>query len=161
MTDQENGFFWNNNAEAWTALARAGYDIYRNHFNTPTFFQMLPTIKNLRGIDIGCGEGYNTRLLADEGALIDAIDISPYFIQKAGEEEILQPKGIIYQVASAVQLPFEDSYFDFATAFMCMMDLPDTEKALQESYRVIKPGRGAFFNFRLPILVLTRPIKKI
>ena len=45
-------------------LARAGYDVYRDHLNTPAFFQMLPDVTNLRGLELGCGEGYNTRLLA-------------------------------------------------------------------------------------------------
>ena len=39
MNDHEAGQYWNDNAEAWTKLARAGYDIYRNHLNTPAFLQ--------------------------------------------------------------------------------------------------------------------------
>lgn len=88
MTDREAGQYWNKNAETWTILARGGYDVYRDHLNTPAFFDILPEVKSLSGIDIGCGEGYNTRLLAKKGANIKAIDISETFIKRAGEMEL-------------------------------------------------------------------------
>ena len=45
MDDEDVGRFWNENAEAWTALSRAGYDTYRDHLNTPAFFELLPDIR--------------------------------------------------------------------------------------------------------------------
>jgi 2-polyprenyl-3-methyl-5-hydroxy-6-metoxy-1,4-benzoquinol methylase len=60
--------YWDGNAAAWTKLARAGYDVYRDYLNTPAFFKMLPSVNGLSGLDIGCGEGHNTRLLAKCGA---------------------------------------------------------------------------------------------
>lgn len=147
MNEIEVAHCWNNNAPAWIALSRAGHDIYRDYVNTPAFFEILPAIKGLMGIDIGCGEGYNTRLLADKGATMAAIDIAPAFIESAQALEKEFPLGIKYAVASATQLPFEKNEFDFATSFMCLMDVPDLEKALYEAYRVIKPG--GFFQFSI------------
>lgn len=147
MNEIEVGHYWNNNAHAWTVLSRAGHDIYRDHLNTPAFFEILPDIKGLKGIDIGCGEGYNTRLLADHGAFMDAIDIAPIFIKNATALEKEYPLGINYSIGSATQLPYQSDSFDFATSFMCLMDLPDLEKALAEAYRVLKPG--GFFQFSI------------
>jgi 2-polyprenyl-3-methyl-5-hydroxy-6-metoxy-1,4-benzoquinol methylase len=79
MDDQEVGRMWDENAEAWTKLARAGYDVSRDHVNTPAFFAMLPDVRGLRGLDVGCGEGHNTRLLAGRGARMTALDISGAF----------------------------------------------------------------------------------
>ena len=42
MDHAEVGRFWNENADTWTRLARAGFDVYRDHLNTPAFFGMLP-----------------------------------------------------------------------------------------------------------------------
>src|SRR5262245_4084008 len=67
---REVGRYWNDNADTWTRLARAGYDIYRDFVNTPAFFEMLPDVSGLRVLDIGCGERYNTRLLAERGARV-------------------------------------------------------------------------------------------
>jgi hypothetical protein len=35
MDHREAGRYWDDNADAWTELARAGYDVYRDHLNTP------------------------------------------------------------------------------------------------------------------------------
>src|SRR5258706_6356799 len=102
MDHKEAGKYWNENAEAWTTIARAGFDIYRDYLNTPAFFKILPDVNGMYGIDIGCGEGYNTRLLAKNGAMMEAVDISEIFIQKATEEETENPLHIHFQVASAI-----------------------------------------------------------
>ncbi len=142
--------FWNANAEAWTTLARAGYDLYRDHLNTPAFFAMLPEVQGLKGLDIGCGEGHNTRLLAERCAHMHAIDIAPVFVLAAQATEGVQPLGIDYRVASALALPFADAEFDFATAFMSLMDVPDFALALQEAHRVLKPGGFLQFSITHP-----------
>ncbi|HKQ79272.1 MAG TPA: methyltransferase domain-containing protein [Blastocatellia bacterium] len=147
MDHEEVGRFWNANAEAWTKLSRAGFDVYRDYLNTPAFFAMLPDVTGLSGLDIGCGEGHNTRLLAQRRALVTAIDISENFIAHAKQLEEQDPLGIDYRVASAVELPFADAAFDFATAFMSLMDIPETDRALADAYRVLKP-RG-FLQFSI------------
>jgi SAM-dependent methyltransferase len=144
MDERAAGQYWNENAEAWTALARAGHDIYRDYLNTPAFFEMLPDVKGLSGIDIGCGEGHNSNLLAQRGAFIHGIDISEKFIQQAIAS---RKHEIEYTVASATNLPFGNAHFDFASSFMCLMGVPDPGKALQEAYRVLKPG--GFFQFSI------------
>ena len=150
MDHEEAGRYWNGNAVAWTKLARAGYDVYRDYFNTPAFFEMLPDVEGLSGLDLGCGEGHNTRLLAKRRACVTAVDISETFIEYAGQSEAREPLGIAYRVASAVELPFADSTFDFATAFMSFMDIPETSRVLAEAYRVLKPGGFLQFSITHP-----------
>ena len=58
-----------------------------------------------------------------------------------------EPLGIDYRVANALDLPFPENCFDFATAVMSMMDVPETERAVAEVFRVIKPG--GFFQFSI------------
>jgi 2-polyprenyl-3-methyl-5-hydroxy-6-metoxy-1,4-benzoquinol methylase len=71
----------------------AGYDVYRDFLNTPAFFAMLPDVDGLSGLDIGSGEGHNTRLLAQRRALVTAIDISKAFIAHAKQLEEQEPLG--------------------------------------------------------------------
>src|SRR5213593_2909953 len=134
MDHNEAGRYWNESAEAWTKLARAGYDVYRDYLNTPAFFDMLPEVTGLAGLDIGCGEGHNTRLLVKRGARMTAVDIAEDFIAHARQAEADEPQGIDYRVASAVALPFADAAFDFATGFMSFMDVPETDRVVAEAY---------------------------
>ena len=142
--------YWDGNAAVWTKLARAGYDVYRDYLNTPAFFTMLPKIEGLSGLDIGCGEGHNTRLLARRGASVTALDVSEIFIRHAKQLEETEPLGIDYLVASAVELPFPDSTFDFATGFMSFMDIPETGSVLAEACRVLRPGGFLQFSITHP-----------
>lgn len=150
MDDKDVGEFWNENAHAWTTLSRAGYDTYRDHLNTPAFFELLPDLDGLHGLDIGCGEGYNTRLLAQRGAKVTAVDISAVFINHAKETEHQNPLGISYLLASAQNLPFDDASFDFATATMSLMDVPDPSAAVKEAYRALRPGGFLQFSISHP-----------
>jgi ubiquinone/menaquinone biosynthesis C-methylase UbiE len=156
MDQEEVSNYWNRNAEGWTKLSRAGFDVYRDYLNTPCFLRMLPDVRGLRGLDIGCGEGHNTRLLAKRGARMDAVDISEVFIRYARESEAEEPMGIVYQQASAAELPFADQTFDFATGFMSFMDIPETEKVILESYRVLKPGGFLQFSITHPCFQTAR-----
>ena len=150
MDHEEVGRYWNENAEVWTQLARAGYDVYRDRLNTPAFFEMLPDVTGLDGLDVGCGEGHNTRLLAERGARVTGMDVSEVFIRHAGESEGKEPLGIEYRVASAVELPFDDAVFDFVVGFMSFMDIPEIDRVLSEAYRVLKPGGFLQFSIEHP-----------
>jgi ubiquinone/menaquinone biosynthesis C-methylase UbiE len=150
MDHEEVGRYWDENAEVWTKLVRAGYDHYRDGLNTPAFLEMLPDVDGLSSLDVGCGEGYNTRLLAKRGAHITGIDISRNFIRHAREAEEKQPLGIRYEIASAVDLPFDEASFDLTVAFMSLMDIPETEMVLAEVFRVLRPGGFLQFSIVYP-----------
>lgn len=109
--------------------------------------------QGLRGLDIGCGEGSNTRQLARLGASMDAIDVAPTFIGHAREAEASDPLGVAYSVADAHDLPFADGAFDFATSFMALMDMAQPERALKEAGRVLKPGGFLQFSILHPCFV--------
>ncbi len=150
MNHEEAGRLWNANAETWTKLARAGCDVYRDRLNTPAFFDLLPEFSGRAGLDIGCGEGHNTRMLASRGASMTAVDISEVFIGHARQTEADEPLGIDYHIASAVDLPFADGSFDFVTGFMSFMDVPETERVIAESFRVLRPGGFLQFSITHP-----------
>jgi SAM-dependent methyltransferase len=147
MTPAEIARYWEANAETWTRLARAGYDVYRDELNTPAFLALLPPVQDLAGLDVGCGEGSNTRLLARRGAQMQGVDIAPTFIRHAQAQEALEPLNIRFRTADAMALPYPDASFDFVTAFMSLMDIADPALALREAARVIR--RGGFVQFSI------------
>lgn len=131
---------WEANAPTWIELSRAGYDVCRDLVNTPAFLEMLPDVDGLRGLDLGCGEGHNTRLLAERGADMVALDVAPAFVRAGAEVERQHPVGIEYILGDAHVLPFPEASFDFVAAFMSLMDVADPERALREVVRVLHPG---------------------
>lgn len=144
---------WEANADTWTRCVRAGYDYYRDRLNSPAFFAMLPPVAGSTGLDIGCGEGENTRALARRGARMTAIDVAPTFVGHAAAHEAAEPLGIAYRQADATALPFADAAFDFAAAFMSLMDVADVWRALREAHRILKPGGFLQFTILHPCFV--------
>jgi len=101
--------YWDKNAEAWIELSRMGYDVYRDYVNTPAFLRLLPDVKGLRGLDVGCGEGNNTRLVAKRGARMTALDISLKFVRAAHKMSVAEDYSIEHCLANAAQIPFADN----------------------------------------------------
>jgi ubiquinone/menaquinone biosynthesis C-methylase UbiE len=140
---------WNANAAAWTELSRAGFDVYRDLVNTPAFFELLPPVDGLVCLDLGCGEGHNTRLLAGKGARIAALDVAESLITAAAGQA---RSRICYLVGDGAALPFRASAFDAVTAFMSLMDVAEPERTLGEVARVLRPGGFAQFSVLHPVM---------
>ena len=49
-----------------------------------------------------------------------------------------------------MELPFGGASFDFVTAFMSLMDIPETERVLVEIFRVLRPGGFLQFSISHP-----------
>jgi ubiquinone/menaquinone biosynthesis C-methylase UbiE len=153
MDAREVAEHWESNAEAWTRYSRAGYDRYRDALNTPAFLSMLPDVNGLRGLDLGCGEGTNTRAVARLGARMTGLDIAPTFLRHARETETANPLGIDYVLGDGLTVDFPDERFDFVTAFMSMMDMADQPQVLRGVRRVLKPGGFLQFSILHPCFV--------
>lgn len=97
-------------------------------------------------LDVGCGIGGSTRRLSSEiGCRVTGIDLSDAYIDTA--ERLTQLLGmqerVKFQAASALELPFEDDFFDGVWSIQMNMNVEDKLAWLRETYRVLKPGSRA------------------
>ena len=91
-------------------------------------------------LDIGCGNGYVTCLYAGAGAGVSAIDLTEKAVELTKSRLNIQGLSAEVQKADAENLPFDDQSFDVVVSFGVLHHTPDTEKALAEIFRVLKPG---------------------
>src|SRR6056297_3135934 len=96
FTEEYSRNCWDANAENWACLVQAREDTYREEFNNPAFMRFVGKLEGRKTLDLGCGEGYNTRLFAKNGAKMTGIDISRKMIEIARKEEEKYPLGIRY-----------------------------------------------------------------
>lgn len=151
ISEAEVARAWDDNAENWAEQVRNGGDVYRLYFNNPAFLVFAGDLKDKTVLDAGCGEGYNTRILAGRGARLTGVDISPRMIELAREQERREPLGIRYEVASFTDLAaFADGSFDAVVSFMALMDGPGFEAAMREFYRVLRPAGILAFSIIHP-----------
>lgn len=142
---------WDRNADLWAEEVRAGFDVFREHFTLPAFLAFLPEISGRDVIDLGCGEGSNTRRFAERGARVTGIDLSAGQIARARAVEEGAPLGIRYEACSFSQMGlFADGSFDVALSTMALMDGPDVAAAMREAHRVLRPGGGLWFSILHP-----------
>jgi ubiquinone/menaquinone biosynthesis C-methylase UbiE len=135
---------WDESAEAWVDFVRTGKDYDRMELNNPAMFKMVGNIKGKRVLDLACGEGYNTRIIAKKGAKVIGTDFSKEMIDCAIKQEEKDKLGIAYYVCDAGKLAlFKNCTFDIATCFMALQDIENYLKAIKEVYRILK-NQGRF-----------------
>lgn len=96
---------------------------------------------NSRVLDVGCGSGWATRVLAGYAfdGRVTGIDISDEMVQLARASSA-DYKNVDFQLASAEQLPFETNEFTHVFSMESLYYYRNIPKALMEIQRVMKPG---------------------
>lgn len=89
-------------------------------------------------LDAGCGTGVVSRALAAGGAEVTGIDISPAMLAVAREKSA--GSNIVYLEGDMTLLPLPDASFDAVVCFTALEFVAKPEKALEEMWRVLKPG---------------------
>lgn len=92
-------------------------------------------------LDVGCGPGYVSAVVAERGATPIGLDFSKEMIAIAKR---MLPR-IDFREGDAQNLPFADASFDRVVANFSLLHLAEPERAMAEGARVLKPGgRFAF-----------------
>jgi ubiquinone/menaquinone biosynthesis C-methylase UbiE len=124
--------------------ARAGRGDRMERVHRPTGEQAIERMNvptDARVLDVGCGSGWATRLLAEQASRGRAvgIDISDDMIAlaRAASAGI---ENIEFQVASAERLPFDDQSFTHAFSMESLYYYSDMAAALSEIRRVLQPA---------------------
>jgi SAM-dependent methyltransferase len=110
-------------------------------------YSLLGDIRGRDVLDLGCGNGIHTALLALRGARVQALDVSPDLVGLA--EERLRSNAIegdvrfIIGSAHAIGVPDESVDVVFGIAILHHLDLA---QAAAETFRVLRPGGRAIFQ---------------
>lgn len=96
-----------------------------------------------KAVDVGCGIGGSARYIARKyGASVKGITLSPF--QRGRAEALATKEGLgdkaQFQVADALQMPFEDNSFDLVWSMESGEHMPDKKQFISELKRVATPG---------------------
>ncbi len=142
---------WDDATSSWTDFVREGKDYFRNEMNNPAMFQVIGNVKDKNILDLSCGEGYNTRILAKKGARVVGVDFSRRMITQARQSEKTDKLGIKYYVSDAADLKeLKNKRFDIVTCFMALMDIERYVDAISEVARVLKKNGRFVFSITHP-----------
>jgi ubiquinone/menaquinone biosynthesis C-methylase UbiE len=102
-----------------------------------------------RAIDVACGTGRQSRLLAELGHSVEGIDLNETMLALAREHV----PDAHFQQATFDALPFDDESFDIAVSSLALTHVPDLGPALAEMARVVRPGGYAVLSDMHPEIV--------
>lgn len=117
-----------------------------------SIIQSLNQPPSSRGIDIGCGIGSNTMLLATavgQSGHVTGVDLSEEFLAHARQRAVDRHLShqLNFQIASMYSLPFDDNSFDWAWSMDCAGYAPGNKQSVfREMARVVKPGGEVFIS---------------
>ena len=106
----------------------------------------LPKGKKLRILDVGCGAGFFSVLLAKEGHQVTGIDLTPDMIKNARLLASEEKTDCEFLVMDAEHPEFPEGTFDVIISRNLTWTLPHVSHAYGEWLRVLKKG-GVLLNF--------------
>jgi ubiquinone/menaquinone biosynthesis C-methylase UbiE len=107
----------------------------------------LGDIRGRNVLDMGCGDGWLSVILAKRGGIIWGYDISAEAIETARRRAAANDVAdrTHFDVASAYTTPYPDRHFDVVIGQAILHHLGDKEALGRELIRVMKPGARAVF----------------
>ncbi len=128
----------------------------------------LNQLESLSLLDIGCSTGIMTSEYASMFNNVKAIDIDEPAIKFAIQNNNME--NVSYYLMDSMNTTFKDNNFDIITCTHIYEHVPDSQKLLNEIFRILKPGGICFFSagnrlnlmephYRLPLLsIIPKPL---
>jgi ubiquinone/menaquinone biosynthesis C-methylase UbiE len=126
-----------------------GGEIRYEHMHRYCWAQSLCTGRTV--LDIACGEGYGSAVLAKVAESVIGVDISQDAVDHASRN-YAGYANLRFAQGSATRIPVDNASMDVAVSFETLEHLADQEEMLAELRRVLKPSG---------LLVISSPNKKV
>ncbi len=100
-------------------------------------------MRGKRVLEVGLGYGTVSQKLAQSGALYSGLDIAAGPVAMVNQRLAQSHLGGKAVQGSVLECPFPDSEFDWVVAIGCFHHTGNLQRALDEAWRVLKPGGRA------------------
>jgi len=116
----------------------------------PTLRALLPDLKGLRVVDLGCGFGWFCRYARQQGAAsVLGLDVSKKMLARATAET--PDNAVTYERADLEQLSLPPNGFDFAYSSLALHYLENLDRVVAQLHAALVPGASFVFSVEHPI----------
>ncbi|SFG40619.1 Methyltransferase domain-containing protein [Halobacillus alkaliphilus] len=133
---QEAAKQWDERAEFWNERSQTMWEEGSRKTIIPFLKNYLPTGKAVA--DLGCGDGYGSYKLYEEGYQVTGVDLSKDMIERAVKR--LQTEGLDFTQGDLTKLPFATESFDGIMAINSLEWIEVPHQGLEEMKRILRPG---------------------
>ena len=101
-------------------------------------------VAGLRVLDVACGAGYGTNILAQAAAEVTGVDIDGAAIRRAAKK--YKRENLKFVTADCHDMPFEADSFDVVVANEMIEHIDEQDAFLEEVTRVLDPAARYWFR---------------
>lgn len=128
--------------EEITHYADQSSERYRLEPYIPPFAE-FERYRDQKVLEVGVGVGADHERFAKAGAVLHGVDLTQRAVDHTARRLRLSGLSSELSVGNAEELPFADSTFDLVYSWGVLHCSPDTQRAIREVFRVLKPGGEA------------------
>ncbi len=122
---------------------------WNHYFERPGTLQFLPHVSGKDVLDAGCGPGFYSAYLVDQGARVTSFDLNPFFVERTRQRTGNRAK--VLQADLAEPLAFcADASFDVVICILVLHYLKEWTPALLEFQRILRSDGILFFSTHHP-----------
>lgn len=148
LKSRVKGFWEQGPCGSWFATSekysREYFDEIEEHrYRVEPFIHRFAQFTRYRGkkvLEVGVGAGTDHLQFARAGALLSGVDLTDAAVEMVSKRLALEGLTSDLRRSDAEALPFESASFDYVYSWGVLHHTPDTGKALEEVYRVCRPG---------------------
>jgi len=139
---------WDKVAKKYDKLIGETGDPYHKTYLNPVVLKLLGSVKGKKVLDLACGQGYFSRILARKGAKVTGLDISRKLLDIARTKS----KNITYIHNDSANIKdVKTNSQDVIVSNMAFFDIKNIKDTIKECARVLKKGGALVFSILHPI----------
>lgn len=131
--------YWNESASSYSKSIQGELDSEQSLW-LDLIMENAPDVPCMRALDIGCGPGFFTILLAKAGHKVTGVDCTPNMLEEASANAKAQGVEVELRQMNAHAIDYPDNTFDLIVSRNVTWTLYEPEAAYKEWKRVLKPG---------------------
>ncbi|MCX2898284.1 class I SAM-dependent methyltransferase [Pseudomonas mandelii] len=121
----------------------------------PALKAMLPPMKGLKVVDLGCGYGWFSRWASEQGAAsVLGLDVSEKMLERA--RQTTSGATVRYERADLEQLDLPPAQFELAYSSLALHYIKDLPRLFATIHAALKPGSRFVFSIEHPIFMAPR-----
>ncbi|VVB76836.1 2-phytyl-1,4-naphtoquinone methyltransferase [uncultured archaeon] len=143
---------WDRIADEYDKSVGEEGDFVHTRYINPAIFKFLGNAKGRSILDLGCGNGYLSRMLARKGAKVVGVDASQRMLDIAKEREASEMLGIRYFLNDASDMKdIRSGSVDCAISNMALHNVQNIKGTAKECARVLRRKGRIIFSIVHPL----------
>ena len=129
---------WEAMAGDWISQFQDGETSHREAMLDGWMLAAIGDVSGRKVIDLGCGEGRFSRMLAERDAMVTGVDLCRPFVEFAKNHRVSDEAYLMGDMEDLHEVPGDE--FDLALSYITLVDVPDMRSAAGEAFRVLRSG---------------------